>query len=292
MNSEKAKNIPLIALLDKIGACKIRTSNNDVWYLSPFRNEKSASFKVNTQKNLFYDFGEGFGGTTLDFVMRYYQCDISVSLKILDRDFGSFSFQQQPVSVMNEKVNLKKNYEITTVQTLSNPVLMDYLKSRKLNLVFCKKYLCEVHYQMNGKNYFGVGFKNDQNGFEIRNKYVKICLGKKWFTHIKNESKSVVILESWSDFIALLTLHPKLEKTHDFIILNSLILSSKIDPVIERYERIFLTLDSDEAGSKVTQKLLEKGNGKYTDFRNIFSNSKDVNEFLMKKPPVKNNRRL
>lgn len=169
---------------------------------------------------------------------------------------------------------------------------MDYLKSRKLNLALSKKYLCEVYYQMNGKNYFGVGFRNDQNGFEIRNKYVKICLGKKWFTHIKNESKSAVILESWSDFIALLTLHPKVEKTHDFIILNSLILSTKIDLMMERYERIFLTLDSDEAGSKVTQKLLEKGNGKCTDFRNIFSNSKDVNEFLMKKSPVKNNRRL
>jgi len=292
MNSEKAKKIPLTTLLDKIEACKIRTSNNDVWYLSPFRNEKSASFKVNTQKNLFYDFGEGFGGTILDFVMRYYQCDISEALKILDRDFDSFSFQQQPVSAINEKVNPKKNYEITTVQTLSNSVLLDYLKSRKLNLALCKKYLCEVYYQMNGKNYFGVGFKNDQNGFEIRNKYAKICLGKKWFTHIKNESKSAVILESWSDFIALLTLHPKLEQTHDFIILNSLILSSKIDPVIERYERIFLTLDSDEAGSKVTQKLLEKGSRKYSDFRNIFPNSKDINEFLMKKPPVKNNRRL
>lgn len=121
MNSEKAKNIPLIALLDKVGACKIRTSNNDVWYLSPFRNEKSASFKVNTQKNLFYDFGEGLGGTTLDFVMRYYQCGISEALKVLDRDFGSFSFQQQPVSVMSEKENPKKNYEITTVKNFIQP---------------------------------------------------------------------------------------------------------------------------------------------------------------------------
>lgn len=292
MNCETAKTIKLSSILDQMGACKIQTSNHEVWYLSPFRKEQTASFKIDLRKNVFYDFGEGFGGTTLDFVMRYYQCDVPKALKILREDFNSFSFQQQPIVVLNEKVNSKKNYEITTVQTLSNPVLMDYLKSRKLHLELCRNYLCEVYYQLNGKNYFGIGFKNDQNGFEIRNKYVKLCLGKKWFTHIKKESKSVVILESWSDFLALLTLHPKMEKAHDFVILNSLVLSSKIDPIMERYERIFLTLDSDEAGSKVTQKLLKKWSGKCTDFRNIFSHSKDLNEFLIKKSPVKNNRGL
>ena len=290
MNSEKAKKIPLTALLDKIGACKIRTSNNDVWYLSPFRNEKSASFKVNTQKNLFYDFGEGLGGTILDFVIRYYQCDISEALKILDRDFDSFSFQQQPVSAINEKVNPKKNYEITTVQTLSNPVLMDYLKSRKLNLTLCKKYLCEVYYQMNGKNYFGVGFKNDQNGFEIRNKYVKICLGKKWFTHIKTESKSVVILESWSDFLSLMVLYPAIEKTNDFLILNSLTMLSSLDLIAEQYKQIYLALDRDEAGEKATENCLEKWKEKSVDLRYLYPNSKDINEFLSNKRTVKNNR--
>ena len=292
MNCETAKNIKLSSILDQIGACKIRTLNHEIWYLSPFRKEQTASFKVDLRKNLFYDFGEGFGGNVLDFVMRYYKCDIPNALKILREDFNSFSFQQQPTAVLNEQVNYKKNYEITNVQTLSNPILINYLKERKLNLELCRNYLYEVHYQLNGKNYFGVGFKNDQNGFEIRNKYIKLCLGKKWFTHIKNESKSAVILESWSDFMALLTLHPKLEKTHDFIILNSLVLSSKIDSIMQKYERILLTLDSDEAGSKVTKKLLENGSGKCTDFRTIFSNSKDLNEFLIKKSPVKNNRRL
>ena len=292
MNCETAKNIKLSSILDQIGACKIRTSNNEIWYLSPFRKEQTASFKVDLRKNLFYDFGEGFGGNVLDFVMRYYKCDIPNALKILREDFNSFSFQQQPTAVLNEEVNSKKNYEITNVQTLSNPILINYLKERKLNLELCRNYLYEVHYQLNGKSYFGVGFKNDQNGFEIRNKYIKLCLGKKWFTHIKNESKSAVILESWSDFIALLTLYPKMEKEHDFIILNSLVLSSKIDSIMECYECVFLTLDSDEAGTKVKQKLLEKGNGKCTDFRTIFSNSKDLNEFLIKKSPVKNNRRL
>ncbi|WP_177763084.1 toprim domain-containing protein [Flavobacterium sp. I3-2] len=292
MNCETAKNIQLTSILDKIGACKIRTSNHDIWYLSPFRKEKTASFKVDIRKNIFYDFGEGFGGNTIDFVMRYFQCDISNALNILRNDFSSFSFQQQTVPVLTEQTNLKKSYEITSVQCLSNPILLNYLKSRKLHLEICKKYLFEVNYEINNKKYFGVGFKNDSNGFEIRNKYVKICLGKKWFTHLNNDSKSVVILESWSDFMALLTLHPKMEKVHDYLILNSLALHSKIDPVTEKYIQIFLALDSDEAGSKATQKLLDKWKGKSSDFRNLYPNAKDINEFLIKKTPIGIKRKL
>ena len=292
MNCETAKNIKLSSILDQIGACKIRTLNNEIWYLSPFRKEQTASFKIDIRKNVFYDFGEGFGGNVLDFIMRYYRCDLQNTLNILQENFSSFSFQQQPIAVLTKEINSKKNYEITNVQNLSNPVLLDYLKGRKLNLELCKKYLCEVHYQINGHNYFGIGFKNDENGFEIRNKYVKLCLGKKWFTHLKNDSESAVVLESWSEFIALLTLHPKIEKAHDFVILNSLTLSSKIESIMKHYERIFLTLDSDEAGNKVTQKLLEKWKGKCSDSRNIYSNSKDLNDFLIEKTPVKNNRRL
>ncbi|MEG0915634.1 MAG: CHC2 zinc finger domain-containing protein [Myroides sp.] len=292
MNCETAKKIQLTSILDKIGACIIRTSNHDIWYLSPFRKEKTASFKVDARKNIFYDFGEGFGGNAIDFIMRYFQCDISNALKLLSTDFSSFPFQQQPVPVLTEKTELKKSYEITNTQSLSNPILLNYLKSRKLHLDMCKKYLCEVHYEINGKKYFGVGFKNDSNGFEIRNKYVKLCLGKKWFTHLNNNSKSMVILESWSDFLALLTLHPKMEKVHDFLILNSLALQSKIDPVTEKYVQIFLALDSDEAGSKATQKMLDRWKGKSSDFRNLYPNAKDINEFLIKKPPIGIKRKL
>jgi hypothetical protein len=35
------------------------------WYLSPFRNEATPSFKVNQSANLWYDFGEGKGGTVI-----------------------------------------------------------------------------------------------------------------------------------------------------------------------------------------------------------------------------------
>ncbi|MCH5684068.1 hypothetical protein LWM68_07155 [Niabella sp. W65] len=35
------------------------------------------------------------------------------------------------------------------------------------------RYCREVRYELNGKVYYGIGFRNDLGGFEIRNPYFK-----------------------------------------------------------------------------------------------------------------------
>ena len=81
------------------------------------------------------------------------------------------SFQQQKTS--NSKLeNLSKNYEIFEVKEIQHPALLEYLKMRKVENQ--KHLIQEIHYQMNNKNYFGIGFKNNSDGYEIRNAYSKI----------------------------------------------------------------------------------------------------------------------
>lgn len=64
---EKLKGIDLVAYLESLGFEPVRVRNNDYWYLSPLRNERTPSFKVNRKLNRWYDFGEGFGGSIIDF---------------------------------------------------------------------------------------------------------------------------------------------------------------------------------------------------------------------------------
>ena len=61
---------------------------NDYWYLSPLRNEKSPSFKVNRTKNLWYDHGIGKGGTLVDFGILYYRCSVKEFLAKLEDEKG------------------------------------------------------------------------------------------------------------------------------------------------------------------------------------------------------------
>ncbi len=73
-NNQKMRQIDIVEYLEKIGYQPQKIRNNDYWYLSPLREEKEASFKVNRKLNLYYDHGTGRGGNFIDFALLYHQC--------------------------------------------------------------------------------------------------------------------------------------------------------------------------------------------------------------------------
>ena len=64
-NCGEARQIPIIQYLAKCGYQPQYIRGNNLWYLSPFRQEKTASFKVNANLNAWMDFGEGIGGNLI-----------------------------------------------------------------------------------------------------------------------------------------------------------------------------------------------------------------------------------
>ena len=56
MTIEEAKNIKLADYLHSLGYNPVKQQGNNLWYKSPFREEKDPSFKVNHDRNLWYDF--------------------------------------------------------------------------------------------------------------------------------------------------------------------------------------------------------------------------------------------
>ena len=62
MDIEAMKHYPLEDFLARLGHHPVQRRANAVWYRSPYREEHTPSFKVNPEKNLWFDFGEGKGG--------------------------------------------------------------------------------------------------------------------------------------------------------------------------------------------------------------------------------------
>jgi len=62
MNTNEAKQIRIEEYLHSLGYDPVRKQGDSLWYKSPFRNEREPSFKVNTERNLWYVFGAGWGG--------------------------------------------------------------------------------------------------------------------------------------------------------------------------------------------------------------------------------------
>ena len=73
MNIQEAKNIRLVDFLAGFGYEPVIQRGNSVWYKSPFRTEKEASFKVDLHKELWYDFGLGKGGDIITLAKEIYR---------------------------------------------------------------------------------------------------------------------------------------------------------------------------------------------------------------------------
>lgn len=276
MNCKTAKQINMVDFLIRLGYQPQKTNNNDIWFFSPFRCEKTPSFKINKIMGIWYDFGEGRGGTIIDFIMRLKQCNLKEALNYLES--SSFSFDQPNTIEKN-----KSEYQIIKTKSINNGFLVNYLISRKLNIEIARQYCKEVYYKFSKPNtYYGIGFKNDSGGYEIRNKFFKGCLGKKDITTIDNNTDSICVFESWSDFISYLSLQEK-EIKESYIILNSTSLVTKAISKLMEYSIIKVFFDNDYAGTKAFEKIKNTVLTKVVDMRTRYQNYKDLNEYLMKR---------
>ena len=276
MNCNQFNSIKLEEVLVSVGHHPTKQNENEAWYLNPFSRETQASFKLDKRNNIWYLYSEGIGGNNTDFMIKYLNASVKEVLEWAENQiFSSFHQQNFP----NQKLeNLHKNYEIIEVKEIQHPALMEYLRTRKVENQ--TEFLKEIHYQMNDKNYFGIGFKNNSGGYEIRNKYSKICLGKKDVSTIKNGSGNVKIFEGFFDFLSFKNIENFLEKEpSDYIILNSVSMIHNIKNSLGNYENIELYFDNDEAGNRAV-KMLKNELENIEDCRVLYSDLKDLNEYL------------
>ena len=281
MNCKQFNTIPLEEVLLSLGHLPTKQNEKEAWYLNPFASESQASFKINKSLNYWYLFSEGIGGTNTDFMKKYLNASVNEVLVWVESQNLS-SFQQQ--NFPNQKLeNLPKNYEILDIREIQHSALLEYLTERKVGNQ--TQFLYEIHYRMKDKNYFGIGFKNDSGGYEIRNKYSKICLGKKDISTIKNGSESLRVFEGFFDFLSFKNVEDFLEKEPaDYFILNSVSMTHNIKSSLRNYENIELYFDNDEAGNRAVD-MIKNENKKAEDCRILYSDFKDLNDWMIHKNP-------
>ena len=116
---EEVKNTDIVDYLATLGFKPSKISRNDYWFISPFRDEKTASFKVNRNLNRWYDFGEGKGGNLIDFGIRFHQCSVK---DFLDKMKSSFSFQQPARCIKKKEEDDSKKIKIVSEKAITSLV--------------------------------------------------------------------------------------------------------------------------------------------------------------------------
>ena len=283
MNCTQFNKISVEEVLQSLGHFPTKQTEKEAWFLNPFSKENNASFKINKNLNYWYLFSEGIGGNNVNLMKKYLNATVSEVLNwAANQNFSSF--QNQRILPTQKLKNLPKNYQITEVKEIQHPALIQYLKSRKVENQ--KHLIQEIHYRMNDKNYFGIAFKNDSGGYEIRNTYSKICLGKKDITSIKNNSKNVRVFEGFFDFLSFKKVENYLEKEpSDYTILNSVSMTHKIKNSLGNYKNIELYFDNDEAGTRAVE-MIKNDLKNAEDCRVLYSGFKDLNDWLIQNNPT------
>lgn len=311
MNSEQAKQISLPDLLKQLGHSPVKTAKagRELWYTSPFRQEKDASFHTSYLggKWIWNDFGD-IGGTVIDFVMRYEGfTSVKEALTYLESKFPSpaplfdspkseasnpFSFQQQSGREAASNFSENRKLAFISAEPLTNSLILAYLThERHLSEPLAKAYLCEVKYRNldTGKEYFAFGMENQSGGYEIRvasDKYsFKSALKARDITVIagKNpDDKTVNVFEGMTDFLSFLVMMNAGNLAGDSIIMHSLSSFGRTAQHIRAkgYQTIKTYLDNNTPGQECTQRFCEEFGGLVVPQSEIFAPYTDLNDAL------------
>lgn len=274
INCESARAFPIEKALAKLGHFPQRTSEKEAWFLSPFRSETQASFKVSKTRNQWYDHGEGVGGNVIDLVCRILKCSVKEALAYLNQDWPSFSFQQQRRFRKREP-----GIDVTKIKGIKNPALIQYLNTRCIPLNIADTYCNEVWYTLKDRQFFAIGLRNNKDGWELRNRIFKNGSSPKSFTHLQNNKTRLILLEGVFDLLSLAVLNPSLIISSDIIVLNSLAFIKDIERHILSYELVHLYFDRDGAGRNANHYLANKYSH-VLDKSDAYKNHKDLNDFL------------
>lgn len=300
MNIEQAKAIPMPEFLRKLGFLPVKQKGDSLLYFSPFRIEQTASFKVNSVKNVWYDFGEGRGGDLISFVTVHLERQnedhtIADALRFIENINASVNYAPS----LAEAFKAEQTATLTMVdfRKISSSYLVEYLIERRISEATANEYLKEaiILNSKTGKEFHALGWKNESDGYEVRNKHFKGCVKAKGITFIRGsetQPKEVHLFEGMFDFLSAFEEKGKNLKG-DVIILNSVACVSQAIAYIKSYpySKVSTWFDNDTVGTLATKTMKEfaeiTGKLRFQGQNKTYATHKDVNAWHVSKMAMK-----
>ncbi len=282
MNIAQAKQIPLEAALRHMGAeeTKAKPDRSEIWYLSPLREEKTASFKINTEKNIWYDHGAGMGGDIIKLAQEHTRGTVSEALQWLKTVPATITSEKTKPRTTGQPGGTKEAstagpvYELVKEKPLTNRTLITYAKSRGLQMELAEKHFREIHFKSkkSQKNLYGIGLQNDGGGWSVRGAIgdFKAVIAPHGITTIysQEEARTLDVFEGGFDYSTKEHLFPA-NKNAVALILNSASFAQagidKIlaDPKFQAVKLIRTWFDNDKRGDEITHQYALALHGRF-----------------------------
>ncbi len=283
----RIKRYPIVEYLERKGIKPVRRTPSYALYRSPLREETQPSFKVDTEKNLWIDYGEGRGGSIIDLCMRMEGCTLSEAIRCLGQNASldaAYGLSKEKSDIDTSPVTPWQPSGARRLIEISDTLpshFQEYLtKVRCINLEKAMPFLKCISYEVRGRRYQAIGFANLSGGYELRDdKTFKGTIAPKDITPIfTDRAEPVCIFEGFMDFLSFLSM--KEEITNHCLVMNSV---SNVARTIRYLNDRHLThirafLDNDEAGWRTVQDFI-KADFHVEDMNIYYKDFKDLNEY-------------
>ena len=153
------------------GYVRLQKKGNSYFGLCPFHNEKSPSFSVSRQKQMYYCFGCGAGGNVFTFLMEYENFSFQEAVKALADRAGVALPEEEYTGEARRRADLKAallevnklaaKYYYTQLRQPQGSAGLKYLRDRQLSddmlrafgLGYSNKYSDDLYQYLKGKGY-------------------------------------------------------------------------------------------------------------------------------------------
>jgi len=272
------REIPIADFLNAMGVRPAKQRGQVLWYSAPYRTERIPSFKVDTVKNVWFDFGTGKGGDLFDLAGAF----------IGSEDFllqAAFIVKSRacPLPVMTQSPRNKERepaFEDIWVRPLQDSKLLGYLEERGIDAHVAIPNCEEVRCRVRGKRYYAIGFRNRSGGLELRNRFFKGCIPPKDISLKRSGADVCAVFEGFMDYLSAMQMGII---ASDWLVLNSVSNVEKALQVLGDYQRIECYLDNDDAGRRTFDRLRVNFGDKVVDCSSLYADHKDLNEYLLSK---------
>ena len=310
MTIDEIKSVSILQWMRANGYGEGIRKGRNYFFLSPLRQERTPSFSVNTDKNLWYDFGSSSrnGGNIINLVMQLnpswteHQVLSYLERQIRERNLAfseDYNARLREEEDLQEWIEVKRaereerlNQEtvVEMVIPLSHPLLRDYINERHIDYSIAQKYCKEVHYSLRGKRYYAIAFMNIADGMEARNKLNKRCIGKKSISAVypmETPQRHCCVFEGFFDMLSYATIEIWMPKSGlciglpcDYYVLNGVGEVKLLIPYLKEYDSIHCYLDNDDAGKTATKSIVRAYPNMAVDESHRYKGYNDLNDYL------------
>ena len=141
MNIKLIRQIPIVDFLLAIGIYPVKVTSCYAWYYAPYREDEDLSFKVNKNRNIWYDFATAKSGDIIDLAVLVYRThNIPKILKMIEQAAPAAplrirTFVPHPQQSAPDRTQLKATvFQNLRLELLESLPLLSYLSKRGIDM--------------------------------------------------------------------------------------------------------------------------------------------------------------